>query len=127
MPTAADIVLNDSVPAAHTFEPQSITPESSILVDRDSVTPAGFKSLHLGLSPARPGRPTTRSKVRVNMPIETTENGVTTVAYTLRHDGNTVIPEQATAQQRADFAALVENAYANSVIKGYVTDHDPVY
>lgn len=127
MPTAADIVLNDSVPAAHTFEPQRISADRAILADRDSTTSAGFKVLNVGLSSARPGRPTDRVNFRLSMPIEQTIDSVTSVAYTARATLDVVLPEQMTALQRADFGALIENALANTVIQGYIVDLDPMY
>lgn len=127
MPTAANILLNDSVPAAHTFEPLSITPERSVLVDRDSTTSAGFKTLQAGLSPARPSRPTNRVNIRLSMPTEQTVDSVTTVAYTARLNVDCVLPEEMTATERADFAAFVKNALADTVINGYIEDLDPMY
>lgn len=127
MPQAANIVLNDATPLARTFEP-SVTPQGkSVFLDADSITGAGNNQLILGMSPARPGRPTYRTSKRINMPVEQTVDGVTTVAYTLRHIVSNVIPEQATATERADFQALIENSEANAVIAGYVTDLTNVY
>jgi hypothetical protein len=127
MPTAADIVLNDSAPAAHTFEPQSITPDKAVHVDRDSTTSAGQKNLILGVSPARPSRPTNRVTVRLNMPVEYTVDGVVRVRDIARHSSDTVLPEAMTTTEREDFAAFIMNAYANAVVKGLVEELEPVY
>lgn len=127
MPDAANILLNDSVPAAHTFEPVSILPERSLLVDRDSTTSAGQKTLQAGLSIARSNRPTNRVNIRLSMPTETTVDSVTTVAYTARFNADVVLPEQMTATERADFAAFIKNAFADSVIAGYIEDLAPMY
>lgn len=127
MPTAADIILNDSAPAAHTFEPQSITPEKAVFVDRDSATSAGQKSLILGVSPARPNRPTNRVLVRLNMPTEYTVDGVVRVRDIARHSSDTVLPEAMTTLERTNFAALIENAYADAVVSGTIAALDPVY
>jgi hypothetical protein len=127
MPAAANISLNDSTPAAHTFEPQSILPERSVLVDRDSTTSGGFKTLQAGLSPARPSRPTNRVNLRLSMPTEQTVDTVTSVAYTARCNIDVVLPEEMTTTERAHFAAFVKNMLADSVINGYIEDLDPMY
>lgn len=129
MPTASSIVLNDGqgTPAAHTFEPQSVVPSRTVLVDRDSTTSAGQKQLILGLDPSKPGRSTSRVNIRFNYPVEHTVDGIVEVAYVARFSGDVVIPDQMTQAERDNLAAFLSNAFANSVVSGYVADLDPMY
>lgn len=130
MPSASSIVLADgqATPANHTFQPQSVTPERTVLVDRDSETSAGQKEIIVGFVPAKGQRKTTRVSLRFNMPVEATDSdGITRVAYTARLDSNLIIPDEATQAERDDFAAFVKNAFADVVLNGYVSNLDPMY
>lgn len=129
MPTASTIALDDGqvTPVSHSFEPQSITPGRSVLVDRDSNTSAGQKQLIVGLDPAKVSRKTNRVNIRFNMPVEQLIDGVYEVAYTARVNCDVVIPDQMTQAQRDDLGAFVKNALANAVVNGLITDLDPMY
>jgi hypothetical protein len=127
MPTAADIIINDATPTPHTFAPQSVSPEKTILVDRDSATSAGFKSILASFSPARSSRPTNRVNLRFAMPTEHTVDGVVLVAYVARCNIDLVLPEEMTQTERDDFGAFVENLLADTVVQGYVTDLAPMH
>lgn len=129
MPSASTISLNDgqATPVSHDFTPNQISPNSSTFVDKDSTTSAGQKKLILTFSPASVSRQTTRVGVRFAMPIEQTVDGVTSVAYTARFNGDVVIPDQMTQAQRDDLAAFISNALAHTVVSGSISDLDPVY
>lgn len=130
MPSAATIALFDgaSTPVSHNFEPLSVSPERTLLVNRESITSAGQMQLILALDPAKSTRKTNRVNIRFNYPVEATDaDGVTRVAYTARFNGDVVIPEEMTQAQRDDVAAFIKNALANAVVNGIVSDLDPLY
>lgn len=128
MPDATSLSINDSVPTAHTFAPQSVTPASTILVDRDTAdTAAGYPQVILGLSPASSSRPTSRVNIRLNVPVEYTVDGVVKIAYVSRFNGDIILPQEMTQQERDDFAALLKNLLADTVVQGYITNLDPMY
>lgn len=128
MPSAANIVLADSVPANHTFNPVEVDPADSLFLVRDiSITSAGNESLRLNFSRATSGRPTNRVQVRLDIPYEQTVDGVTTVYDIFRFAGTFTLPETMTSLNRANAMALVQNALANSVVAGYVEDLEPVW
>lgn len=130
MPAAAAITLADgqATPVNHTFNPRIfVGPGETVLINDEALTSAGQMKLTLGFSAASQARPTNRVKVRFSMPVEQTVNGVTSVAYTARFDGDIVLPEQMTLDQRKNMAAYVANALSNATIKGYTSALDPMY
>jgi hypothetical protein len=129
MPSATTIALYDGqgTPVSHDFEPVSVTPANSLLVNRDADTSAGQMQLIVGLSPANGSRKTNRVNLRFNMPIEHTVDGVVRVAYTARAICEFVLPEEMTQANRDDFAAYIKNATADAVISGVISDLDPLY
>lgn len=128
MPSASAIVLADSTPANHTFTPRNkVGPELTILSNGESSTSAGAMNLQLGYDAAKPNRKTNRVSIRFNYPVEHTVDGVVRVAYTARFVGDIILPEEMTAAERGHLAAYIQNMFANSVIKGYVSTLDPMY
>lgn len=128
MPSATTIVLADSVPANHNFDPVQIDPENSLFLERDTPsTSGGFWGLRLTFSRANSGRPTDRVGVRLDVPYEQTVDGIVQIADTARFQGSFTLPTTMTATNRADFAALVKNALAHADVLGYIEDLEPVY
>lgn len=131
MPSATSITLADgqATPVNHVFEPVSVVPGQALLVNRDSTTAAGQKELIVSYDRAKTGRKTDRIKLRLNIPIEatSTDTGQTYVAHTARFSCDVVLPDELTASERADVAAFVKNALADSVLNGYISDLDPMY
>lgn len=129
MPSATTIALLDgaATPVSHDFEPLSVTPQNTVLVNRESQTSAGQLQLIVGLRPANGSRKTNRVNVRFNYPVEHLVDGVYEVAYTARFSGDVVIPEQMTQAERDDLGAYIKNALADAVVNGVVTDLDPMY
>lgn len=129
MPAIANIVLADATPANHTFVPVSCTPDQAVWLDRDGTTAAGSKELVASYSRANSSRKTDRIKIRLNVPYEatSTDTGLTYVAYTARLSSDVVLPDEMSATERGHFAALVANAFANAVLKGYISNLDPAY
>lgn len=128
MPSAANIVLADSVPANHTYNPIEGDSSDFLLLERGvSTTSAGNASLRLNFSRATSGRPTNRVQIRMDFPYEQTVDGVTKVYDVARFQGIFTLPETMTDLQRANVYALVKNAFANAVVTGYVEDLEPIW
>jgi len=116
-----------ATPVAKTFAPMRVAPDESIFTERSSGVSAGFTRLRVATSPAKNGRPTNRIDYDLDYPVLATVNGVSTVAYTLRFKGYFVIPDVATAAERANLAAYVANGLDNTQIRSVIKDLDPLY
>lgn len=116
-----------ATPVAKTFAPERVAPELTTFTERSSTSSAGFLRLGIGYSPASSKRATTRVDVALDLPVLSTVNGVSTVAYIGRFKGYFVIPDVMTAAERADLIAFVANALDDSKIRGTVKDLDPLY
>lgn len=127
MPSASTIAISDSTPTSHDFGPRGENGSAFVFKNTEAATGAGQMSLALSLSDASPSRPTHKALITIAVPVEQTVDGVTTVAYTLRFKGEFIIPEEATATQRADLLAYASNALAHADVKGYVEDLEPVW
>lgn len=114
-------------PVAKSFAPERVAPGLSIFTERSAAASAGFYKLSVGYSEANSKRPTSRVDVDLDLPVLSTVNGVSTVAYVGRFRGYFVIPDLMTAAERADLAAFVANALDNTQIRAVVKDLDPLY
>ena len=123
------LTINDgsATPVAKSFAPERVGSELSIFSERTPAVSAGFTRLSVGLSAANAKRPTNRVEVELSLPVLSTVNGVSTVAYTGRFKGYFVIPDQMTAGERANLHAFVANGLANNQIRAIVKDLDPLY
>jgi hypothetical protein len=134
MPTVQSITLDDghATPVSHVFAPRVASPELTTLVSPGS-TGASIedKKISLSFSPARPDRPTHRVKVSLTFPK------VITDAYTnpstlraegvARFNGDFIIPESMSSLDRDDFIAFISNLVNHAIVKGYVSELDPMY
>lgn len=128
MPTKTSITINDAVPTGRVYAPVQSTAERTVLLDRDTNdTSAGAGVLILGYSRATKARPTDRINIRLAMPIEDTVDGVTSVSYTPRFEGDIILPDGMVQSERDDIGALLQNLFADTVVQGYITDLDPMY
>lgn len=127
MPTVTNIVLADSVPANHTFQPVSVTTAASVLIDRATNIAEGNPTLILGFNMANTKRKTDRVDVRLNFPIERQVDGVWVVTDTARFIGQWIVPVSMTQTERDNFEALADNLVSHSVVEGYVADRNPFY
>ena len=114
-------------PVAKSFAPERVSPDLSTFTERSAAVSAGFSRLSIGYSPASSKRTTNRVDVKLDLPILSTVNGVSTVAYVGRFQGYFVIPDVMTAAERADLRAFVANALDNAAVMGVVKDLDPLY
>lgn len=123
------LTINDgqATPVAKTFSPERVAPDLTTFTERSSGVAAGFVRLGVGFSPASTKRSTNRVNVNLDYPVLSTVNGVSTVAYVGRFQGTFVVPDVMTAAERANMAAFVTNALANTQIRGVIKDLDPLY
>lgn len=124
-----NLTINDgsATPVAKTFAVERVSPEVSSFVERSSGVSAGFIRLVAFFSAATAKRLTNRIRYTVAIPVLETVNGISTVAYVLRSDCSYIIPEQATAQNRADLQAYTVNGMNLALLKANVKDLDPNY
>lgn len=129
MAQAAAITLADgqATPVNVTFNPESVTPDSSVFVDRSSGVAAFFRRLTCKYSPATSNRKTVRTSYDVAVPVTATVDGVTQVVRTLRAKVEIILPDGTTDAERKDLYAFTYNGLNNSLIRGNLRDHDPLY
>lgn len=116
-----------ATPVAKSFAPERVAPDNSVFTERSAAVSAGFTRLSVRYSPASSKRATNRVDVDLDLPVLSTVNGVSTVAYVGRFKGYFVIPDTMTAAERADLRAFVANALDNTAVMGVVKDLDPLY
>lgn len=116
-----------ATPVAKSFAPEAVAPTMSTFTERSAGVSAGFIRLSVGLSPASSKRASNRVDVSLDLPVLSTVNGVSQVAYTARFKGYFVLPDQMTAAERADVAAFVANALDVTSIRSVIKDLDPLY
>jgi hypothetical protein len=127
MPAAANISVNDNVPAAHSFVPQQVSMPLSVFVNREATTAAGYMQLRLSLDPAKKTRVTSHAKEELVFPVEHTVDGVVKVRSTARFIGTWIIPEDFTSAERLKFDAMVESFVAQTTPRAYRRDLEPAY
>lgn len=116
-----------ATPVAKSFAPERVSPDHSVFTERSAAVSAGFYRLAVRYSAASVKRPTNRVDVELDLPVLSTVNGVSEVAYVGRFKGYFVVPDQMTSDQRADLHAFVANALDQAAIKAVVKDLDPMY
>lgn len=116
-----------ATPVAKSFAPERVGPELSVFTERSAAVSAGFCRISAGFSSANAKRPTNRIDVDLSLPVLSTVNGVSSVAYIGRFRGYFVVPDQMTSSERADLHAYTSNFLATAQVKGMVKDLDPMY
>lgn len=129
MAIVAPITINDgkATPVAVTFNPGPEVPEGRSFEDRTAGVSIGFRRLTVSTRFAKGNSTVNRSKLSLELPVTTTVNGVTSVAYTLRGAVELILPVQSTDAERKDVYAFLQNALANALVKGALRDLDPIY
>lgn len=116
-----------ATPVAKSFAPERVAPDNSVFTERSAAASAGFYKLSVRYSAASAKRATNRVDIDMDLPVLSTINGVSTVAYVGRFKGYFVIPDTMTAAERADLHAFVANGLNNTQVKAVVKDLDPLY
>lgn len=130
MPAPTTISIADATPTAHVYRPISIgdVNGNSTLINTESTTNAGNRSMVLGYSFASPKRRTDKVQVRLNFPKEVTDTeGNVVVKSTGRFIGEYIIPDDWSETERSHFFASVKNLAAHAVVEAYVKSRDPFY
>lgn len=116
-----------ATPVAKSFAPERVGSELSTFTERSAAVSAGFTRLMVSYSAASSKRATNRVDIDLDLPVLSTVNGVSTVAYIGRFKGYFVLPDQMTAAERADLHAFVANGLDNALVKAVIKDLDPMY
>lgn len=116
-----------ATPVARSFAPERVSPDLSTFCERTASTSNGFKRLSVSFSPATTKRSTNRTVVSLALPVVESVSGVNQVTRTLRFEGTFIVPDNATAAERADLRAFAANALDNALIEAVIKDLDPLY
>jgi hypothetical protein len=131
MSAVSDISLYDgqATPVEHTFEPVRVKDEQVIYQDKSGDVVIGWPEVILGNRLPSSSNSNYKATVRINLPITETLDGANheTLAYTLRSSHEFMIPNRATAAQRADLMAYAANLIATALVSSLVEDLDLPY
>lgn len=137
MPAIGNIVINDSVPTAHTFAPVGIDGINAKLADRAGGIPVGYFTMDIALrSPsAKSLEPMYLATLRLRMPIleqtsPSTATGIQpapTVAFTLISETKMWMSERSSLVNRKDLNALHKNALANAAWTTMIENLEVIY
>lgn len=145
MPALAPVTINDgaATPVAHNFTPTNVNEGVATWHDRVSGIAIGYPriatSLKFPSTPKSNGASTSdrviRANIKVVLPIlevtsPSTGTGIQpapTKAYDLTFNGEFILPERSSTQNRKDIAALVRNYLATTVVASVVQDLESIY
>lgn len=116
-----------ATPVIKNFNPERVAPELSSFTERSAISSNGFQRITVSYSAASSARRTNRIKISLEIPVVETVSGINQVTRTLRCDVGFVVPDAATASERADLQAFAANMLDNPLLKGLVKDLDPLY
>lgn len=125
----SSVSINDgqATPVAHSFIPVKVSPDETILQERSSSTPLGYKTLSVRFSPASAKRNTYRANVKLVSPIVETVGGVNVITGSFITDCSFVVPNNSTVQQRKDQLAYFLNSLLNYPIGNVITDIEAIW
>jgi len=139
MTAIAALTLNDgaATPVAHTFSPVNIDQAGvARWADRSGGIALGYPVVSFSLRQPTKGSRNYRLTAKVVYPVleqtsASTATGIQpapTKAYDLAFNGEFILPERSTQQQRKDLLAFVKNYFANaSVMTAAVEQFESVY
>lgn len=128
MAQAANVTLANNAAVGVVFNPEQVSPALTTFVDRSSGIASHFNRISARYSPAGGTRKSTKSSLKIAMPIVgTLPSGATGVVRTLRAVIEFDFDDGSTDTERKDIYAFASNALANSLLRGALRDHDPLY
>lgn len=145
MPALAPVTINDgaATPVAHTFNPTNVSVGIATWHDRSGGIAIGYPriatSLKFPSTPRSNGASTSdrviRANIKIVLPIlevtsPSTGTGIQpapTKAYDLTFNGEFILPERSSTQNRKDLVAYVRNYLAQSVVSAVVQDLESIY
>lgn len=127
MPAIGNIVVNDAVPAAHTFAPVTTDGALARLANRSATTPQGFETMIVEVKPPANSQGAHRVRIGIGDPVEVTVSGVVSVDHLSSAEVVFNISQKATLQERKDLLKLMANTLANATIVTVVENVEPIY
>ena len=129
MPQASNLTIADgqATPVNCVFAVEQATPALSSFADRACGTAAGFRRVKISNRFSSPRTPVNRSKITIECPVLQTVNGISTVAYTLRFNGEFILPDVATDTDRKNIFAFARNSLGLPPVQAALRDLDPFY
>jgi hypothetical protein len=130
MAAATNIVINDAVPAAHTFVPARKNGQIVEWEERTtSNTSQGFYTLSVSQTDSKTKSPVIRTKVSLAIPTEVLDSATGLYSYpsTARILVDVLLLKEASATLRADIAAYVKNLISHATIQALIADLDAPY
>ena len=131
MTAVANIVLNDSVPAARTFEPMRVADTLVTYADKSPGVFLEYPQISLGnrLPTAANGNYKATVRIRLPVPVDNSLDPSLPpkLAYTLSANIDIVIPSQATTVEKFDLYWFLNNLVADQAVVDLVTDADLPY
>lgn len=129
------IVVADAAttPVNHTYTPVKIDGDTGYFLDTSASNSLGYRTLSVTQRAPLAGQTEKvyRSKISHSMPVtyDETINGVArpVLAYTLRFNGEFVIPAAATSQNRKDIRKTVYGMLNDTLVKACVEDQVNLY
>ncbi len=114
MPDISTIVVPDAAttPVNHTFNKVKVSGDTAYFVENSNASALGYWPLTMSLRAPLPGQVEKlyRSKMNFAMPVVSAEviNGITRprLEYTLRYSAESIVPAEATLQNRKDLRKL---------------------
>jgi hypothetical protein len=135
MTAIADISVNDgqATPVSQTYEPARREPGLALFHNRVGGVIAGYPTLSIGSRLPNNGNRNFKATIKTRLPVletaATAASGFTpgpTVAYSLTSNIDFVIPDRATAAERADLLAISANLLDHATVVALVEDMDPI-
>lgn len=127
MPSTANIVIADAVPANHTLLPQQAGMALSTWKANEAATYAGNMRLATVMSAPSKARPTTRDKLTFAVPFERTIEGIITVPDTIIYAVDAVIPSTCSDAESLKAFTLFKNLFGNAIIQAFFAGREPTW
>lgn len=131
MPAFGTVTINDglSTPVAHSFDPVVTNGADSKLADRSGGIPIGYPLILMSQKDPANGARNYRMQFNVVLPTVEADptTGIDKVTRTARFNGEFVLPESSTLQERKDILAYAKNLLADAVTTAVVTNLEHVY
>lgn len=109
------------------FTPVEASPQRMVLINHAGTISASHKKLIVNFSRELPSRPTNRVSQSLIVPLERTEDGVTTANDAAQVNLGYVLPNVMTDSERLELANLASSMVKDTILAGYVKDLEPMY
>lgn len=127
MPAMGNIVINDGVPAAHTFAPVDATGGTAELADRSATLPAAWKIMRISVVKPQGKNGSHQVVVEIEDPTSATIDGVDTVVRTQKAKVFFYLSQQGLLAERKNLQAFVKNALGHATLTSVIENIEPIY